>query len=163
ACQEQFGRLIPESDESDTVNVTYGDPKVLLVIVDGVRGRTVQDLDPPAIKSLLNTAIHSWVSVSDEGTVEPGANWASILTGVSKSKHGVINNDFHNGNFETYPLIFDRLRQVDNTIQSSVFTSSALFANAFGESADQSVVAPDDDAVTAAAVDAIGSADADVY
>lgn len=163
ACQEQFGRLIPESDESDTVNVTYGDPKVLLVIVDGVRGRTVQDLDPPAIKSLLNTAIHSWVSVSDEGTVEPGANWASILTGVSKSKHGVINNDFDNGNFETYPLIFDRLRQVDNTIQSSVFTSSALFANAFGESADQSVVAPDDDAVTAAAVDAIGSADADVY
>src|SRR5690606_13290472 len=96
ACQEQFGKLIPESDGTDTVDVTYGDPKVLLVVVDGVRGQSIQDIEPANVQSLLKNSIYSWVSVSDEGTVEPGANWASLLTGVTKDKHGVLNNDFEN-------------------------------------------------------------------
>lgn len=159
SCQEQFGRLIPENDGTDSVNVTYGDPKVLLIIVDGVRGQSIQEMEPPTIQSLLNTAIHSWVSVSDEGTVEPGANWATLLTGVSKSKHGVLNNDFENNNFETYPLFFDRLRQVDTTIQSAIYTSSTLFGAEFGDSADQSTVSANDEEVTAAARTALGAAD----
>lgn len=159
ACQEQFGRLIPENDGDDSVNVTYGDPKVLLVIVDGVRGQSIQEIEPPEIQRLLNTAIHSWVSVSDEGTVEPGANWASMMTGVSKGKHGVLNNDFENNNFDTYPLFFDRLRQADTTLQSAVYTSSALFGAEFGGSADQSAVSANDETVTAAAVTALGSAE----
>ncbi|MEC3881116.1 DUF4983 domain-containing protein [Parapedobacter sp. 10938] len=163
ACQEQFGRLIPETDHSDTVDVQYGDPKVLLVIVDGVRGQSIQEIEPPTVRSLLNTAIHSWVSVSDEGTVEPGANWASMLTGVSKSKHGVLNNDFDNADFDAFPPMFERLREADNTIQSALYTSSALFGSAFSESADQAEVLADDAAVTAAAAAALVAGDEDVF
>lgn len=159
ACQEQFSRLIPEREHVDSVDVAYGDPKVLLVIVDGVRGQSIQEMEPPAIRSLLATAIHSWVSVSDEGTVEPGTNWASMLTGVSKNKHGVLNNDFGNANFETYPLLYDRLKTIDSTLQSALYTSSSLFGTQFGESADQSEVLSDDEAVTAATVAALGSGD----
>lgn len=159
ACQEQFGRLIPETDYSDTVDVQYGDPKVLLVIVDGVRGQSIQEIGPPTVSSLLNTAIHSWVSVSDESTVEPGANWASLLTGVSKSKHGVLNNNFENANFDAFPLVFERLKEADGTIQSALYTSSALFGSAFSGSADQADVLADDAAVTAAASAALTAAD----
>ena len=163
ACQEQFGRLIPDSEDDDSVNVTYGDPKVLLVIVDGVRGQSIQEIEPPVIQGLLNTAIHSWVSVSDEGTIEPGANWASMLTGVSKSKHGVLNNDFEHTNFDTYPLVFDRLRAADAGIKSAIYTSSTLFDDAFGDAADQSAVSANDETVTAAAVEAIeGDSDLDL-
>lgn len=159
ACQEQFDRLIPETDHDDSVDVTYGDRKVLLVIVDGVRGQSVQDIEPPTVQSLLNTAIHSWVSVSDEGTVEPGANWASLLTGVSKSKHGVLNNDFENANFEAFPTLFERLSGVDSTIQSALYTSSSLFGSELGKFANQADVLANDEAVTAAAVTAMGAGD----
>src|SRR5690606_12667207 len=159
ACQDQFGRVIPEAEHDDSVDVDYGDPKVLLVIVDGVRGQSIQEIEPPTVRSLLNTAIHSWVSVSDESTVEPGANWASMLTGVSKSKHGVLNNDFENANFDTFPTLFERLHDVDSTIQSALYTSSSLFGSEFGESANQSDVLANDETVTATAVTALGSGD----
>ena len=159
ACQDQFGRVIPEAEHDDSVDVDYGDPKVLLVIVDGVRGQSIQEIEPPTVRSLLNTAIHSWVSVSDESTVEPGANWASMLTGVSKSKHGVLNNDFENANFDAFPTLFERLRDVDSTIQSALYTSSSLFGSEFGGSTDQADVLGDDAAVTTAAAAALGSGD----
>src|SRR5690606_19689838 len=98
-CNEEFSRVIPDVQSEDSVDVVFGSPRVLYIIADGARGQSVRDADLPAISYLLPRAIYSWESLADEETSpENGTNWADMLTGVQKNKHGVVGNDFSNAN-----------------------------------------------------------------
>jgi len=160
SCQQEFDKTIPDTGANDSVNVTYGQPKVLYVVVDGVRGQSVQALEPPRITSLLNHAIYSWVSLGDEDATKPGTNWASLFTGVSKAKHGVIDNDFSNSHFDTYPLIYKRIKSLDSAMNIQVFTTSQVFKDHLTDEADESELLANDDAVKSAVITALGDEEA---
>src|SRR3546814_1929059 len=69
ACNGSFEKVLPDTDYSDSINVIYGNPKVLYLIVDGARGVSVRDAQAPHITSLLPNSIYSWVR-SEEHTSE---------------------------------------------------------------------------------------------
>lgn len=158
ACQQEFEKVIPERDyDQDTVSVTYGAPKVLYIIVDGARGESVRTAGATNINSLLPKSIYSWVSLSDPTVNEVGANWADMLTGVQKDKHGIVDNNFENNNLETFPLITERIKAADEESHIELFTSSTLFESNFSEGVDVSEVLSDDEAVKNAAVTSLNS------
>lgn len=132
SCKEEFGRLIPDNEgQQDTLDLVYGKPKVLLLIVDGARGESVRTANIPVMNGLLNHAIYSWVSLSEEhddlnGT---GADLANIITGVSQNKHLVIGDNFNNNNFQTFPTVYTRVAANAKSTEFKVYSSSKLFVD----------------------------------
>src|SRR5690606_26026504 len=148
SCQQEFQRLIPERDYGlDTVDVAFGTPKVLYLIVDGARGESVRTANATNINALLPESIYSWVSLSDETVTSPGTNWTDMLTGVKKNKHGVVGNDFSENDLETYPLIYERVKEAQPESDIRVFTPSTIFENNLTAGVDVSEVVANDAAV----------------
>lgn len=160
ACNGNFEKILPDEDYSDSVNVIYGNPKVLYLIVDGARGVSVRDAQAPNLTSLLPGSIYSWVSLSDDEVTGDAANWASLLTGVSKEKHGVVNDDFSSAHLDDYPVVFARVKTVLPESKISVFGSSSLFTERLAEGADVKESFAGDQQVTSAVVDALAEQDA---
>lgn len=124
-CKESFNKLIPEqSQDNDKVDVIFGTPKVLLILVDGARGRSVEMANIPQMRSLLDNSIYSWVSLGDEDAEDVVSNWSDLFTGVKNTKHSVLTDDLSSNRFHNYPLLFDRLKIIDPTLKSEVITSS---------------------------------------
>lgn len=161
SCQQEFEKTIPDKTHNDSIDVTYGKPKVLYVVVDGIRGQSIQAVQAPNVNGLLNHAIYSWVSLADEEATQPGTNWASLFTGVSKEKHGVLDNDFSTSDFDTYPLIYERIKQADSTANIHVFTTSNVFKDNLTKDTDESQLVADDDAVKTAVITALDDENVD--
>lgn len=159
-CNGNFEKILPDEDYSDSVNVIYGNPKVLYLIVDGARGISVRDVQAPNLTSLLPNSIYSWVSLSDDEVTGDAANWTSLLTGVSKEKHGVMNNDFSSSHLDQYPVIFERVKAALPESKISVFGASSLFTEKLTEGADVAESFGDDDQVASAVIDALNQEDA---
>lgn len=156
-CNEEFSRVIPDVQSEDSVDVVFGSPRVLYIIADGARGQSVRDADLPAISYLLPRAIYSWESLADEETSpENGTNWADMLTGVQKNKHGVVGNDFSNANLEDFPLLFQRIQNALPSSNVQVYTASQPFFDHMTDGADERALLTDDDAVTSSAVTGLG-------
>ncbi len=68
SCNQEFAKVIPETDPVDSVEVAFGSPRVLYIIADGARGKSVREGEFTHIHSLLPNAIYSWESLSDEET-----------------------------------------------------------------------------------------------
>src|SRR3546814_7968189 len=49
ACNQEFSKVIPEGEPVDSVNVAFGSPRVLYIIADGARGKSVHEAETPAI------------------------------------------------------------------------------------------------------------------
>ena len=160
ACNGEFEKVLPETDYSDSVNVIYGNPKVLYLIVDGARGISVRDAQPPNLTSLLPNSIYSWVSLSDDEVNGDAANWASLLTGVEKEKHGVVNDDLSSANLDEYPVIFERVKEALPESKISVFGTSALFTGQLSAGADVKETFGGDEEVTSAVIGALAEEDA---
>lgn len=154
ACNQDFERLIPEREYTDSATVSFGNPKVLYLIVDGARGQSVEAAETPNINTLLPDAIHTWVSLSDETADSKGTSWADMLTGVRKNKHGIAGNDFSENNLDDFPLVFERVKEAQPETRIEAYTRSSLFEEYFTAGTDESEVLSTDqavkDAVTAA-------------
>ncbi|MFB5946837.1 alkaline phosphatase family protein [Albibacterium profundi] len=161
ACQQEFEKVIPDRDYGqDTVDVTFGAPKVLYIIVDGARGESVRTAGATNIDALLPSSIYSFVSISDPEVQQTGTNWADMLTGVQKDKHGIVGNDFDDSNLDAFPLITERIKAANEESGTELFTSSALFQSNFSAGVDVSEVLSNDAAVKDAAVASLSSDDA---
>lgn len=139
--------MIPDQNKTDTTSVTYGNPKVLYIIVDGARGQSVRDAHTPIISALLPKSIYSWVSLSDESVTEPGTAWTDILTGVRKGKHNVNGNDFSQNKLAQFPSVYKRIKATYPQSKISVYTPSAVFKNNLADGADVSELVANDAAV----------------
>src|SRR5690606_12373286 len=145
SCQEEFSKIIPEND-SDSVDVIYGTPKVLLLIVDGARGESVRTANVSNINALLPHSIYSWVSLSEENAAGISSNWANIFSGVNYTKHGIRDNNFDNNKFEAYPLLTQRIKDNSgDTIKMSMISSNATFLEHFGTNTQAQRVQNDDE------------------
>lgn len=160
ACNGNFEKILPDTDYKDSVNVIYGNPKVLYLIVDGARGVSVRDAQAPNITSLLPNSIYSWVSLSDDEATGQAANWASLLTGVNKEKHGVLGNDLTSANLDRYPVIFERVKEALPESKISVFGRSTVFTEELARGADEKQAFAGDAQVASAVIDALADRDA---
>jgi len=156
SCNQEFSRVIPDIEPIDSVEVAFGSPRVLYIIADGARGKSVRDGELPHIHSLLPNAIYTWESLADEETTpENGTNWADMVTGVQKSKHGIVGNDYSGAKLDNFPVIFERIKEASPTSDVRVYTSSTAFHEHLTAGADTRELLDDDDAVQAAAVGAL--------
>ncbi|WP_333865828.1 alkaline phosphatase family protein [Sphingobacterium sp.] len=150
SCKDEFGRLLPDNaGKQDTVDLVYGKPKVLLLIVDGARGESVRTANIPTMNGLLNHSIYSWVSLSEEHDITntTGADLSNIITGVSQNKHLVIGDNFKNNNFQTFPTVYTRVAANMKNPEFKVYSSSKIFVDNLApvavaklESTDEEVV-----------------------
>ncbi|MBE8712270.1 DUF4983 domain-containing protein [Sphingobacterium hungaricum] len=132
SCNSDFAKVIPEVGENEEINVTYGTPKVLLLVVDGARGESVRTANVPTINSILPKSIYSFVSLSEDNSMGIANNWADLFTGVRKNKHNV-SSDFATNNFESYPLLFDRIINKEADAKLKMFSTSETFLEGLGE------------------------------
>lgn len=145
SCQEEFSKVIPEN-ETDSVDVIYGTPKVLLLIVDGARGESVRTSNINNINAILPHSIYSWVSLSEENAAGISSNWANLFTGVNYTKHGVRDNNLENNKFDAYPLLADRIKtSMGDSIKMSMVSSNATFLETFGENTKAQQASNDED------------------
>lgn len=93
-----------------------GERKVLFIGIDGCRPDAITKASTPHLDQLIkegaystNTSILGPRECGNETVSGPG--WSSIYTGVWADKHGVMNNDFVDSNYERYPHFFSLLRQ----------------------------------------------------
>ncbi|MGO1817633.1 MAG: alkaline phosphatase family protein, partial [Sphingobacterium sp.] len=141
---------------SDSVDVIYGTPKVLLLIVDGARGESVRTSNISNINSLLPNSIYSWTSLSEENAAGISSNWANLFTGVNYSKHGVLDDNFDNNKFEAYPLLFNRIKESsEDSIRMSLISSNSSFIEHFGDDTENQQVTNDQE-VTSQVIQALG-------
>lgn len=144
-CKEEFAKSIPTQQEEEDVDVVYGKPKVLLLIVDGARGQSVRDAKSPTITKLLPNSIHTWVGLSEENAQGITANWTDILTGVSYLKHGVVDDNFANNKLDIYPSIFQRISTFDADATIDIISANAGFIANYGENANAKTATDDVD------------------
>ncbi len=152
ACNSPFERMIPEREYSDSAKVVFGKPKVLYIIVDGARGTSVRNAQASNINSLLPGSIYTWNGLSDIDATTNAANFASMLTGVKATKHGVKSDDFSQNELTQYPVLFERIKDFDPEIRSVVFARSTLLKNHLCTGATLSTAYSDDAAVKSAVV-----------
>lgn len=143
SCKEEFSKVLPDTGEDDAENVVFGQPKVLLLVVDGARGESVKQANIPNINKLIPQSILSWNSLSEENAKGITANWTDILTGVSYKKHGVIDNDFSSNKLESYPLVFDRILNHQATSKLKLVSPDAAFVANYGKTSQGEQVSND--------------------
>ena len=142
SCNKGFNKVIPDSGEG--VNLQYKNPKVLYLIVDGARGTSVRDAKTANLTTLISNSIFSWTSISDTSK-NNATNWADMLTGVKKEKHGILTADFTGNKLDQYPVIFKRIKSVKPDFRIASFASSSAFKDNLTAGADVSESFNDND------------------
>ena len=122
SCNSDFDKVTPGAPPV-TSNVDYKAPKVLYIIADGARGTSVRDAESINIKSLIGNSIYTWTGLADT-TKTDATNWADLLTGVKKEKHGVVSEDFSGNKLTDFPSIFARIKSVNPKMRIASFASS---------------------------------------
>src|SRR5690606_7245142 len=107
-CKGDFAKVIPDGEDDDEINVVYGAPKGLLLVVDGARGHSVRDANLPNISALLRNATHTSSGLSEENAQDILVSWAGSFTGVTYRKHGVVGDDFSTAKLDLYPTFLTR-------------------------------------------------------
>lgn len=90
--------------------------KVLFIGIDGVRFDALQQANTPIMDSLMNTGLYTYDSWH-LGITSSGPSWSTMLTGVWEQKHGVTNNSYTNANYNNYPYIPTRAKEVDPNLK----------------------------------------------
>ncbi|MGV8878765.1 MAG: alkaline phosphatase family protein [Sphingobacteriaceae bacterium] len=135
SCNKQFDKVVPDSQDGSIVS--YKVPKVLYLIADGARGSSVRDAKTPVISELIKNSIYSWNSVSDT-TKNDATNWADMMTGVKKEKHGVLTPDFADNKLDDYPVIFKHIKSIKPDFRMVSFAASSAFKDNLTAGADVS-------------------------
>ena len=122
-------------------------PKVLVIGIDGLRPDALERSDAPNLDALIKKGAYSPMtqilsSHFAKADTCSGPGWSSILTGVWADKHGVLDNEFHDSRYETYPSFFRRLKQArPSTVSVSIANWPPINANIVG-SADANCITP---------------------
>lgn len=152
ACNKGFDRMLADKDYTDTTSSVAKEQKVLYIIIDGARGQSVRDANPPHIMSLTGHAIYCWNTVTD--TLTNGlTSWADLLTGVHKEKHRVLGYDVSQSDLKDYPVIFKYIRERKPGFRIAALSSSdSLGENLITDASVNQSFGEDDAKVQAAAL-----------
>ncbi|MFJ3669404.1 HAD-IA family hydrolase [Streptomyces sp. NPDC090106] len=89
------------------------DRRVLVVGVDGVRLDILRRLPTPHLDALAADGFLTPVEVDEETPTMSGPCWATIVTGVRVTKHGVWSNTFSGNRLDVFPDFATRLAEKD--------------------------------------------------
>lgn len=151
ACNKGFDRVLQDKDYTDTTSAVSQNPHVLYIVIDGARGQSVRDAQPPNILSLTDHAIYSWNTVTDTTKLDM-STWADLLTGVTKDKHKVLSPDLSQSNLSTYPVFFNYIKERRPDFRVTAFSSSDSLKSLISGADVNESFGGDDAAVTQAAV-----------
>lgn len=152
SCNKDFPNLLQNFNEAK--DSPENRDKVLMVIVDGLSGTIIQDIEPTNLMEMTRNGMVTYGSLADPTTDFSMTNAAvasSLLTGVNAKKNKVTSSDLSTLDAATYPTIFSRLKAVKNKEVSNLYTSSADYATYLGKDAHVEK-GTNDEAVVAAAL-----------
>ncbi|WP_225727357.1 MULTISPECIES: alkaline phosphatase family protein [unclassified Nocardia] len=122
-----------------------GTTKVLLIGIDGLMWHKAEQVRARNLFRLCAAGLLSRGSIAPHTTIS-GPSWATVLTGVWDTKHGIKDNEFDATPFTRYPTVFTQLEQHDPNIRTRSITSwdkLALMAASGDRRADVVMATPE--------------------
>lgn len=135
SCNEEMERLLTNDYPESGTEYTTG--HVLMVVIDGASGIAVNEAyntrKAPVIRSMTDKSMFTFYGLADskEG-VSKDRGWANLLTGTTKNGLDVTQDI---GELET-PSFLQRLKEADENLKVSFYSSDTSFFGAFGAVAD---------------------------
>src|SRR6476620_103601 len=80
--------LVDGTAKPDNPVINLQKKKTLLIVLDGVVGSSLEEVDLPAIKKMLNNSIYSFYGLIDTLSND-GTTWSDLITGARLNKHNV--------------------------------------------------------------------------
>lgn len=143
SCNKEFPNILKSFSEQP--NYSTGSSKVLYVIADGIRGKALQQLELPNLKIISRNALHSYGSLGDyediQFTKEIGL--ANLMTGVTSTKHKVVDNSLSQIDQTSYPSLLKRIKSEKN-LHTAAFSTNEEFYNVVLKDADTGSLAISD-------------------
>lgn len=91
--------------------------KVVLVGLDGLMYSKIQQVQAPNLLRLSADGALGRTSIAPHVTIS-GPSWATVLTGVWGTKHGIKDNNFDAAPFAKYPTVFTRLHRANPALKT---------------------------------------------
>ncbi|MCP4743527.1 MAG: alkaline phosphatase family protein, partial [Actinomycetales bacterium] len=121
-----FAFFTPAANAEGTLAGAFGNRRVLLIGIDGVRSDAMQAADTPHMDALSSVGAVSYDAfaggipgTATQQVTSSGPGWSSILTGTWTNRHGVTNNSFSGDNYENYPHFFRLFNEVNSAACSA--------------------------------------------
>ncbi|AIM35714.1 hypothetical protein KO02_02745 [Sphingobacterium sp. ML3W] len=162
SCNKDFPNLLQNFNEAK--DSPENRDKVLMVIIDGLAGPAVQDLEPVNLTEMTRSGMVTYGSLADptvDFKLTNAAVASTLLTGVNAKKNKVTTDDLSNLDTDAYPTIFSRLKSVKKQEVSALYTSSDDYATYLGKDAHVQKGATDE-AVVANAINGLKTDSADL-
>ncbi len=158
ACNKDFEDKHEFTNTTDTV-LEARSSKVLYIILDGARGKSIETSLAPNLTKIKANANYAYQSVSDESGLD-AITWTDMLTGVNKAKHKVTDANFTGNQLANYPMFFKRIKE-KTTLRTAAFCASQRLSQNLVTNADANLAFNDDDlAVKNATIDELKRDDA---
>ena len=135
--------------------------KVLIIGVDGMRPDAMLAANAPTFDGLIANGAFSATCQAEDITIS-GPGWSSILCGVHRAKHNVVDNSFAAPNYTQYPHFFQRLQETCNANTVSIAQWAPINTQISGDRADLSVSGVDGAGVASACVNVLNTSNPDV-
>lgn len=157
ACNKPVTDLLDKAyTNEDTSSVQLSNPKVLYLVVDGLRGAAVNDLAPSNLSLLKRYSIYTYYALNNSSGIN-AIGLADMLTGVDSSKHKVKSSDFANNKFIDYPTLFTRIKTAHPDWRTVAYCRSQLLNdNALSDASEKSVMNSDAD-IASSIINELGS------
>lgn len=124
SCNEEFPNTL--QDEYGNREMGSSLNKVLIVVVDGLRGNAMMQIDPDNMRLIARNSLYTNTSLGDfrlgtDFTKETGL--ANLFTGLGSAKHQVVSNlsDF---DASQTPTLFTRLKEQYDGFDSKAYTTN---------------------------------------
>lgn len=88
--------------------------KVVVIGIDGLLFDKADRTQAPRLRHLAAQGLLSRGSITGHITIS-GPSWASVLTGVWDTEHGITGNEFDASPFLAHPSVFTRIERADPT------------------------------------------------
>lgn len=146
SCNKDFPNRLQGDVEQPGYNTSSS--KVLFVLVDGLSGADLQELEPPTLYKMSRNALYTYSSLADflyEPLTKERA-WANVFLGVDANKHqGKTSVD--EIDFENYPTFIERVKELNPLISVSAFTQEEKVFDNFLSDSDKSDLVSEDEEV----------------
>ncbi|MFB5945244.1 LamG-like jellyroll fold domain-containing protein [Albibacterium profundi] len=167
SCNTDFPNLLNEEYPDNLNSGVPENSQVLLVIVDGIKGSVLLDIDDteiPNISEMSRNSIYSYGSLADFEPVEMGnaSGWTTLMTGVTSSKHAVIGEDFTGIDLNSFPTVLSRIKETRPESRTAAFGASSEFISHLAEDAVEKARFDTDESVKEATVAEIQEHDAEL-
>ncbi|NGM61612.1 DUF4983 domain-containing protein [Sphingobacterium sp. SGG-5] len=155
ACNKDFPNLLDKDYNNKPIGSQAN--KVVLVVVDGLRGNALAEIDPENLRIIARNSLYTNSSLADQmiGPFTRNKGMANLFTGVTSAKHQVSGNDLAVIDKATYPTFIQRLKQTYDGFNSIAYTTDEDVKDYLFDDADSKEVLTTDEEVVDKTKDAI--------